>query len=190
LILWLKAHFEPAGVFLIALALVADGWIGSRPMPIVRLGLGDAPYSVLVPALVATGVVSATQRGLVDYEALARRPAPLLLRACITCLVVVAGVTVLLLGGSSLAVVSTRNLCGYIGIGLVVLRFASGVAAMVVAPCFAVVTAVLGSNNSAIWWALRPAAHWPSIVAALLLFVLGIGLGASRASMRVRAGDA
>lgn len=155
-------------------------------MPVLRLGLGDAPFSVLLPALIATGVASGLQRGLLGFEAVAVRPTPFVSRSAIVAVIFGITLTVFATGGTSLAGVTARNLCGYLGAALLSFRLFGGLAALIVAPASAVVASVLGSDGSIVWWVLRPAGHWPSLVAAGVLFLVGGWIGTSRETMRRR----
>lgn len=156
-------------------------------MPVVRLGLGDAPFSVLLPSLIASGVASAVQRGPLNFEAVAVRPTPLLFRATIVGVTLGVALIVTAIGGVPLATVTIRNLAGYLGAALLALRLVGGVAALVVAPASAVAASVLGSDDSIVWWVLHPASDWPSIAVASLLFLVGGWAGTSRTTMRARA---
>ena len=186
--LWLRSHADPVSLALLLVSVVSVSLVGSVPMPIVRLGLGGAPFTVLLPAIAATGILGLVQRGLPVYEAVAVRPTPLLLRCSLTSLFLIAAAITLLLGGQSIAVTATRNLCGYTGLALLTLWLLGSVAALAVAPALAVVVAVLGSSDTDIWWPIRDGSHLPSLAIAGLLCLLGVWFGSTRWSMRARAG--
>lgn len=187
--LWLKAHADPWALVLVALGAMVIALIGANPMPILRLGFGNAPFVVLVPAIIASALVALMQRGLPTFEAVSSRRTPVYLIGGVAVVVAITGLLWLATGSRSGAGMGFRNLCGYIGVSLILLRLLGGIAAKAFAPAVAVAVSVLGSTDSLLWWPMFDAGDRGAMAIAIGLFVIGLVVGSSRDCMRLKMSD-
>jgi hypothetical protein len=189
---WVAARLDRASLGLIVLGLVAVPVWGSTAMPVLRLGFGSAPFVVLLPAFVATGVVGLAQKGDLLHEALSPRPTGLLSQVLVGLLLLGVGtawvITGLVTSELDVSLTAARNLAGYLGVGLIALRVAGGVLGNAAPLLYAVTVAVLGSARAASWsWPLHEIRSGPAAVVVVGLFVIGITTGVGRSALRLGA---
>ena len=187
---WLRSRLDRGVLALLGVGVVMVPLLGGQDRPVPRLGIGPAPYALLLPALAAAALVGATQKGHFVYEATSRRPIGwLILGFNLTGLAVVAGLWSLTAapGGDAMSFshMAIRNLAGYVGTGLVVLRLAGGAVASAAPVLYAVIVAVLGSSTAGVWsWPLYAATSPGAAVFAIMLLISGLVVATSPASLR------
>lgn len=189
---WLRARLDRSIVLLIVIGSAAVVPWGAQEMPVVRLGLGPAPYVLLFPAIASTGFIGAVRRGDSVAEARSRRWVVGLTRAFIAggilTICLVWGAFGALGAGADLPQTAIRNLTGYIGLGLIANRMVGGSFAPVSAVVYAVAVSILGSSYAGIWsWPLYETSQLSGFIAAAALFAVGLVVGTSRASLRAQA---
>ncbi len=189
---WLRAHLDVSALTLVALGVLTIPFWGSTEMPILRIGQGPATFVVFLPALVASGIVGAIQGGSALYEAMSARRAGALSR--ILAIAAAAAVALLWMAWGyisveiEVALAAARNLAGYLGIGLIVLRISGGVVGGAAPVIYAVGVAVLGSTTSGVWaWPLYGGLDARGLAIAAIAGVAGLIFGAGRAALRVQA---
>ncbi len=186
---WIASRMDRGALALVVLGLVAVPLLGSSTMPVLRIGFGPAPFVVLLPAIVAAGVVGLAQRGDLLHEATSPRPTGLLSQLLVGSLFLAVS-TVWVLSGlltSELGVclIAARNLAGYLGVGLIALRMAGGVLGNAAPLVYAVTVAVLGSAEAGSWsWPLHDAGSGRAAAVVAGLFAVGLATGVGRQALR------
>jgi hypothetical protein len=189
---WLRCRVDPAVLAMLVTGAVTVPVLGSLEMPLIRLGAGPAPYALVLPAVTASGLVGACQRGHLVYESIACRPiGRILLCATLWALVVLSAVWAAIgtcAGGLSFDLMAARNLAGYVGIGLLLLRLVDGVVATAAPLVYAVAVGVLGSRHAALWsWPLHPTEGGDAFISASVLLVAGLRAVSSSEGLRALA---
>ena len=190
--LWFRSRIDSGIVALVAVGVITVPILGPQDMPVLRLGVGPAPFALVLPALVASGLVGVAQKGHPVYEAISGRPAgPLLAGLVLVALAVVCGLWAGLglgTGSSAFALMAARNLAGYVGLGLAVVRMVGGVVPTASPVLYAVAVAVLGSADSSPWsWPLHRVSSVSALVAAGALLVVGLCVSVTPAALRASA---
>lgn len=186
---WLKSRRDRPAWLLVFAGTALIPIFGGLAMPVLRLGLGPAPFSILLPALLATGVIGIVSGGSPVHEALARRPTGLLSRLTVVALLgaptLIWAVSGALFTQGDLPLIAIRNLVGYLGVGFIALRLVGGTAGAATPVLYAVVVAVLGSETAGTWsWPLLDSSDRSGLTAAAALFVVGLAIGVGRRASR------
>lgn len=176
--LWMRARMSPTGLALIGVGLVASALLGAWAMPIIRVGLGKAPFSVLIPVLPALGILALTASPLPLNEARARRRGMFLLRlgwvAAWLGLCCVALAADGFWTGNAQALESIRNILGYYGCAALIHVVGGRLLAYAAPATYAVAVAILGSDGDGAWsWPIHSGDSMSSWVAAAALACLG-----------------
>jgi hypothetical protein len=188
---WLRSRLDRAAWAVVLVGVVATPLLGASAMPVLRLGVGPAPFSVVLPALTAAGVVGVLRAGDPLHEARSVRPtgsfARLLVLAVVLAAAGVWAVTGAVAAQQDLTVVAVRNLVGYLGVGLLAVRFTAGPGGEAAPLLYAVVVAVLGSPTAPWSWPLHGAPGTTALAATASLFAAGLLVGAGRGAARAAA---
>lgn len=190
--MWLQARFSWLATVMVALGVGACLLVASSTMPIMRVGLGKVPFSVLLPVLPAVGVLVLTVPPLPLEEARARRRGMFLIRS-VWCLALLGacGAVLTLSGwvmGDAQMVVCARNVCGYFGLAAFVNLVGGRLLAYAVPAGYAVGVSILGTRGRGVWvWPLDLAHARGSAIIALCLGVVGVVLVSGTRVMMVEA---
>lgn len=183
--LWVRARWSWTALALLTVGLVSAVLISSAAMPIMRVGLGTAPFSVVLPALPAIGVLVLTASPLPLEEARAVRTGTYLTRALWA--VGLLGICGLFLwcGGQMTGDVrvleSARNLCGYYGLAALISVVGGRLLAYAVPAGYAVAVSILGTRGRGIRvWPLDASGDGTSWAVALGLGALGVVVSSHR----------
>lgn len=189
---WLRARLDATVVLLVLVGACAVPLWGSAEMPILRLGIGPAPFVLLLPGIAAAGIIGSLQRGHFVAEARSVRPVDWLARALVLgwllLVSLVWGIIGVVAADGELALLAIRNVTGYVGLGLIALRVTGGAFAPASPILYAVTVAVLGSAGAGAWsWPLYEVSRTVGFGLAIALLLVGIGVGTGRSWLRAQA---